>query len=124
MRRTLLLGLTTGLAALASAMPASALRIPVEKVNGTICDFGPTQVLFVAANQLHVEDRGTKAVTDLPKVPARTNRCGYLSPHGAVFPVTGQQVSDGHLYESRDGSLIDLGFLNSQFKVTGRWLIW
>jgi len=112
-------------AALALPSPASALRIPEEHVDGHICDFDQSRILFRdPAGTLKIEDRGTAVVTSIPPVPNLISNCGYLSPHGIVFATAGPNVSDTHVYEFRDGSLIDLGFLNSQFKVVGKWLIW
>ena len=124
MRRAALTLLLIGCVLTALAGQASAARVLVGHVGGSICDFNAEQILFVDSTGLKIEDRATDNVTSVPPVPDRTSYCGFLSPHGAVFEVTGPNVSDTHAYEFRDGALIDLGQLNSQLKVVGAWAIW
>src|SRR4051812_4320050 len=96
-RRTAVAIALVGGLVLAFASGASASRVLVEHVDGTICDVTPETILFIdGSGALRLEDRATDAITSIPPVSDRESHCGYVSPHGAVFNVTGPNVPDTH----------------------------
>ena len=70
---------------------ASAYQTPVESVdNGVIMDVSPSKILyrdpdFTPGGTLHIKDRATGAVEDVPPVPNRYPSKAFLSPHGVIF---------------------------------------
>jgi hypothetical protein len=108
--------------------PASASRVALEKVPGTILDAQPDRILFIdRSSVLGIEDRQTDAITQIPSVAGKVPHRGFITPHGAIFAVTNQSSNLDELYEWRDGSLVQLlGSLDSDLSliVKGKWAIY
>jgi hypothetical protein len=121
------LGVLLAVIVLAVPARATASRVVMEQVPGTILDVQADRILFLdRSNALSIEDRQTDAITQIPSVAGKTPDHGFLTPHGAIFDVRNSSSLD-ELYEWRDGSLSQLlGSLNSSFSliVKGKWAIY
>ena len=110
---------------------AGAYKTPVESVdNGVIMDVSPSKILyrdpdFTPGGTLHIKDRATGAVEDVPPVPNRYPVRAFLSPHGAIFAGGSEQPNIG-VSEWRDGTMIDHGPTSSPttLRVAGDYAVW
>jgi PKD repeat protein len=104
----------------------------VATTDGAIIDVQGQRVLYKSTSalgeSLHVLDRGTGAVTDVPVPAAKTITLAYLSNFGAVFVTRDFDASvlAHKIYDWNRGVLSDLGFPNSalSLQVSGNYAIW
>jgi hypothetical protein len=104
--------------------------IEVESFVGRILDVQGDRVLLLdnpgpAGNVLKIRSRSTGDESVIP-LTGQIVTAGFLSSRGAVFSATDSATAGpaGRVYESRDGSLLDLGELFTDVKVTGDYALW
>ena len=111
--------------------PALAFETAVERVEaGVIMDVSPAKILyrdpdFTPGGGLHIRDRATGAVEDIPPVPNRYPVRAYLSPHGAIFSGGLNHPNIG-IFEWRDGAMIDHGMPSTStvLRAAGDFAVW
>jgi hypothetical protein len=111
---------------LARRQVASALVLEeVERVDGSIWDFDHDRVLYTAAAEVRIRQRGSQQ--DILRCQGMDALAyGFLTPDGALFaqPIGSSPFTT--LYECTAAGIIDLGGLNSRYslKVAGPFAIW
>jgi Bacterial Ig domain len=98
----------------------------VEAVGGSIIDVQPDRILFLDDKILKIHDRASGVDSVVMDDAGKVVQYGFLTPKGAIFVASSVDATTSRVYEWRDGSMINLGPVNSDasLKVKGKYAIW
>ena len=132
LRRSLLISAIAGGLLASSAQPAAALSgaTKIDSVPGTILDFSPGRILYVAGppddGVLTVKNRHSGKTRALEAKSLHTFLRGFLTRRGAIFSALRGVRPRAETYEWRGRRLLDLGRADSpdSLQASGRFAIW
>jgi hypothetical protein len=109
-------------------------RLPPPTIElQTILDVQPDRLLFLeytgpdsfpVRSELKIKDRSTGQITTIPEIPNQLPGRGLLTSRGAIFSTDKETYPYSELWEWRDGTLVDLGGLNSWFDANLKYTAW
>jgi hypothetical protein len=102
----------------------------IATVGGPVWDVDAGRLLYIDESSgnrvLKIRDRASGNDATVMGAPDNVPQVGYLIPGGALFSGQSGDILTTMVYEWRDGSLLNLGHLDSpnSLTVAGRWAIW